>query len=318
MVPARRDADAGACRDPNSWKSRTCRRQPEAGSSWCCPAARPDGVLVNLCNLAPLRHPRQLLLLHDAQFLFPDNGYPARQRLGYRFLVPRMAKASAAVLTVSQYSRAILDLTRVIARERTEVLHNGADHIRESAADPDAIARFGLERGRFVVLFGSTKPYKNVDVVFRAFAEAAAPAAIRLVVIGPTAETLAQAGYVAPAGTAFVGAVDDAALRALYEAAFCLAFPSRTEGFGLPPAEAMLCGCPAVVAPAGAIPEVCADAALYADVDSPAEWADAFARLAADPALRAAKVAQGHARAARFTWAAAGAALHARIVRLAA
>lgn len=269
---------------------------------WRLPRLARDGVLVNLCNLAPLRHPRQLLLIHDAQFLFRDSGYPLRQRLGYRWLVPRMARASACVLTVSEYSRSMLDVLGVVPRERTQVLYNGADHILEQAADPQALSRLGLTRGGYVMLFGSTKAYKNVRVVFDALREPMP--GLRLVVIGTDAAAFAGAGLDPPADTVFAGKIDDAALRALYEGAHFLAFPSRTEGFGLPPVEAMLCGCPVVAAPAGAIPEVCRDAVMYADVDDPAGWRGAIGALRDE--AHVVKIAVGRARAARFRWSIAG------------
>lgn len=281
------------------------------------PRRTADGVLVNLCNLAPLRHPRQVLLIHDAQFVFRDNGYPARQRIGYRLLIPRMARASAAVLTVSEYSRSILDLTGISRRERTAVLHNGADHILEKTANPGILARTGLETGRFVMMFGSPKAYKNGAIVFAAMREPHWPAGIRLAVVGPDRSRLQAAGLSIPDEAVFVDGVDDRELRGLYENALATAFPSRTEGFGLPPIEGMLCGCPAIVSPAGAIPEVCGDAALYAGVDAPAEWAHQVAQLAGDRALREDKIDAGRARARQFTWAASGAALHARLTDLA-
>lgn len=275
------------------------------------PRRAADGVLVNLCNLAPLAHRRKILMLHDAQFLFPDSSYPPRQRIGYRLLTPRMARSSAVVLTVSEYSRAMLDLLDVSRSGRTSVLYNGADHILEIEAEPGALDAAGLAPRGYVLLFGSPKAYKNIRVVFAAFAgDGLAP--LRLVVVGSDRETLEHAGLVVPAGTVFAGKIDDARLRALYEGAHALAFPSRTEGFGLPPVEAMLCGCPVVVAPAGAIPEICRDAVLYADVDDPAGWVAAI-RAYAEPELRAAKVAQGAKRAARFSWVAAGEALMNRI-----
>lgn len=267
------------------------------------PRLASDGVLVNLCNLAPIRHGRKLMLIHDAQFLFPDSGYPARQRLGYRLLVPRMARSSAQVLTVSDYSRQMLDLMDVVPRGRTAVLYNGADHILDAVPDAQALTRLGLEKGGYVLLFGSAKGYKNAAVVLSAFVDPLP--GLHLVVVGMAEAELRRAGLPVPPGTVFAGKVDDAALRALYIGAHALAFPSRTEGFGLPPVEAMLCQCPVVAAPAGAIPEVCRDAVLYADVDDPAAWRRAFARLA-DTELRAAKLASGAVRGAEFTWRAAG------------
>ena len=88
--------------------------------------------------------------------------------------------------------------------------------------------------------------------------------------------------------------------------ALCFAMPSLTEGFGLPPLEAMALGCPAVVAPCGALPEVCGDAALYAAPDQPGQWQAAITSLAADPALRARLAGRGREHAQAMTWERAG------------
>jgi glycosyltransferase involved in cell wall biosynthesis len=276
------------------------------------PRLAADGVLVNLCNLAPILHRRKILMLHDVQFLMPDSSYPLRQRLGYRLLVPMMARTSRQVLTVSNYSRQMLDLFGIAPRARCRVVHNGVDHML--AAEP---ARPALYLPRpFVLIFGSPKAYKNVAVVFSAFADARL-ADLDLVVVGPSEAQLRSAGLTPPDGALFVGRPDDGALRWLYEHAVCLAFPSRTEGFGLPPLEAMMCGCPAVVTPAGAIPEACRDAACYADVDDPASWVSSIRRLADDADLRARKLAQSAERSAAFTWARAGEELMDSILALA-
>jgi glycosyltransferase involved in cell wall biosynthesis len=80
-------------------------------------------------------------------------------------------------------------------------------------------------------------------------------------------------------------------------------FPSRYEGFGLPPLEAMRLGVPAIVSGAGALPEVCGDGAVQAN--GPMEIAAEILRLRKDPAARAALIARGRQRAEQFTWAAA-------------
>lgn len=281
---------------------------------WDLPRAAGDDVLVNLANLAPIRAKRQITLIHDAQFLFPDSGYPLRQRLGYRWLTPLMARRSAQVLTVSHYSRSMLDLLGVAARARSGVLYNGVDHILEHAEEPDALSRLGLAPGGYALMFGSPKGYKNNRVVFDAFARGPLP--MRLAVVGATRAALAASGLIGPPDTIFVGKCDDETLRALYAGAHALLMPSRTEGFGLPPLEAMLCGCPAIVSPAGAMPETCRDTVLYADVDDPESWRTAL-RALSHPAIRNAKIAAGRERAARFTWARAGRDLLTHILRLA-
>ncbi|MEE4451345.1 glycosyltransferase family 1 protein [Novosphingobium resinovorum] len=269
------------------------------------PGLSADGVLVNLANLAPLQHRRKITLIHDAQFLFPDNSYPLRQRLGYRLLVPRMARSSAIVLTVSEYSRRTLDVTCVSPAGRTAVLYNGANHVLEVEPDGAILPQLGLTPRGYTLMFGSPKAYKNNAVVFAAYA-GRAPEGAPLVIVGAAREGLEAAGLAVPPDAVFAGKCDDAQLRALYEGARCLLCPSRTEGFGLPPLEAMLCGTPAIVAPAGALPEICRDAALYADVDDPGSWSRAIAALDPEAPLHARKVAEGLERARHFSWTRAG------------
>ena len=144
-------------------------------------------------------------------------------------------------------------------------------------------------------------------MVFEAFN--AWPPGMRLVVVGASRLSLLSAGLSPPANALFVGQVGDAELRALYQSAVALLFPSRTEGFGLPPVEAMLCGCPVVAAPSGAIPEICQDAILYADIFTPRSWSDQLSALQRQPDLRRAKIVAGRRRAEAFTWKRAGAQL---------
>lgn len=276
------------------------------------PALARGSLLVNLANLAPVFHRPKVTMLHDAQFCRPDCSYPWRQRMGYRLLAPLMARSSKLVLTVSDYSRHDLAGYGVIGGGRVEILHNGADHILEMAADAGALARLGLITGEYLLMFGSVKAYKNNKVVFDALALAAQAHAAglgwpprRLVIVGPGRAALENAGLVPPVDAVFAGGCDDAVLRALYEGAQALLFPSRTEGFGLPPVEAMLCRCPVIAAPCGAVPEVCGAAALMADPDDPTAWLEQIGALE-DPATRATMVAAGLARAGRYTWVGAG------------
>lgn len=280
------------------------RGHSQAWEQFALPVVARGGVLASFANLAPAFHPRKLTMVHDSQFRLSPESYPAKLRWGYRLLIPRGAASSRIVLTVSDYARDSLATFGIADASTTRVIHNGADHILEVAADDAILRKHGLTSKSYAVTFGSTARYKNLAIVFDAFVRFEL-AHMPLVVIGPSRAALAAAGLVAPGHAIFVGGVDDAALRALYEQAHCLVYPSRTEGFGLPPVEAMLCGCPVVAAPAGAIPEICRDTVVYAGMDDSAEWAAAVLALSA-PTLRNAKIAAGRKRAGDFTWAAAG------------
>lgn len=265
------------------------------------PRAVRGTVLLNLCNLGPLAVRDALTLVHDAMFVTSPSSYPRAFRWKYRAFVPLLARVHRAVMTVSEHSRTELARLGICPPERCHVVHNGCDHLARAPIAHDALARFGLEGTRYVLALASSVPRKNVAVLLEAFARAA-PDGARLALFGPDSrDALAAAGLAVPASTRVLGRVSDAELRALLRGAHAFAFPSLDEGFGLPPLEAMAEGCPTVVAPRAALPEVCADAALYADPHDAAEWSRRFAELE-DPGRRGALVRRGRDRAARFDW----------------
>jgi glycosyltransferase involved in cell wall biosynthesis len=267
------------------------------------PVAAQQSGLINLCNAGPLMAPSALTLIHDAQvYLAPESYSPAFSRW-YRLALPRLAANSRSVVTVSEFSKAMLARFRVAPLDRIRVVPNGADHMLQAPADARALTRFGLERHSFVFAFGSLQRHKNLAVLLRAFADPALRGLQLVVGGGVEAAAAARAFGVPPSrNVVFAGWLPDGEVRALLEAAVCLACPSTTEGFGLPPIEAMALGCPAVVAPAGALPEVCGSAAIYAPADDVAAWVSAIATIAGDASGRAARRYKARAHSAQYSW----------------
>lgn len=271
-------------------------------------AARGD-LLVNFCNLAPLLHGNSVVMIHDAQtFLFPDD-YSGRQATFYRLLLPQIARRARRILTVSEFSRQSLAAHGVGRLDKIDVVHNGTDHILQTPAEAAILARHGLEPGSYILTLGSAKGYKNMRAVFGAMAEPLAGGQKLVVAGGPGADRYLAAGWTPPPGTIFTGFVSDGELRALYHNAAVFVFPSLTEGFGLPPVEAMHCGCPVVAARAGAMPEVLGDAALLVAADQPGEYGAAIEAVLGSAELAAGLPARGAERAAQLSWHAAGARL---------
>lgn len=277
-----------------------------AGQGWemlTLPALARGALLVNFCNLAPVLHGNSVVMIHDAQTFLHPTDYSGRQATAYRALLPLIARRARHILTVSDFAKQSLVAHGIGTPDKISVVHNGTDHILQTPADPDTLSRYGIEPKGYALALGSTKGYKNLSRLFDVF-KADAPHGLRLVVAGgPSRDRYVAAGMTPPADAIFTGFVSDGALRALYENAAMFLFPSLTEGFGLPPVEAMHCGCPVIAARAGAMPEVCADAAVLVDAANSDAWRQAVAAVRADPAPW---IAKGYARAASLTWDAAG------------
>jgi alpha-1,3-rhamnosyl/mannosyltransferase len=161
----------------------------------------------------------------------------------------------------------------------------------------------------YVLFMGTIEPRKNLPVLVRAFDAAAEDdPELALVVAGAAGwgvdafdESLARAHH--RGRVRRLGYVTDGQRRDLLAGAAALAYPSRYEGFGFPPLEAMAAGVPVVAARSGAIPEVVGDAAVLVDPDDVDALAAALLAVVRDPDQRRALVTRGRAQLARFSWA---------------
>jgi glycosyltransferase involved in cell wall biosynthesis len=250
----------------------------------------------------------------------------------YMRLVARAARRADHVIAISDDSRRdiIRQLGCAPARVSTITLAAGAQYhpIERALAAAQVAERYRL-REPFVYYVGGLDARKNVTTLVRAWQ--------RLRQAGGPAATLAIAGRALGANARLFPDIDaliadwglaDSIRRIdvprednplLYNAATAFAYPSRYEGFGMPPLEAMACGTPAVVAAASSLPEVVGDAALLADPDDVSAWAGALWRLIGDAALRDDLRARGLVRAARFSYARVARAtleLYARVIHL--
>jgi glycosyltransferase involved in cell wall biosynthesis len=258
-------------------------------------------MLVSLCNLAPVYHPG-VAMIHDAQVFLSPQSYGAAFAAWYRFALPRIGRSSRLILTVSEYSRRKLVEFGVAPYEKIEVIHNGADHLAKVDADPQILDRLGLWPRAYVVALANVQKHKNIGVLLEAFGRPGLSSA-RLVLVGAAdAQMFAGTGHPAPPNATFAGVVSDGEMRALLEQAACLAFPSTTEGFGLPPLEAMALGCPAIIAPRGALPEVCGAAAVAAEPDDATAWEAAIQMMLESADHRSHWGVLGRLQAAKFTW----------------
>jgi glycosyltransferase involved in cell wall biosynthesis len=267
------------------------------------PSAARGAFLLNLGNTAPvLAGRRQAVVIHDAGAFDTPESYALPFRAWYRLLHRSLAGTGARIVTVSDFARGRIAARLGLEPARIGVMPEGAEHILRAPADAAVLARHGLAPRRYALAVGSRAAHKNLDAL-RGAAALLAARGLALAAAGAADPAVFRPAAGAGGECAIaLGRVGDAELRALYENALCLVFPSRYEGFGLPPVEAMLCGCPVLAARSGAVPEICGDAALWFDAAEPESLVGAFRRLLDEPGLADALRARGRDRARSFTW----------------
>lgn len=266
---------------------------------------KPD-LLLNLCNLGPIASTAAITMIHDAQVFITPGSYSRPFSAWYRCVLPVVGRRHTRILAVSNYSAAQLVRYGVAKRERISVVPNGVDHLLQYDPQREIIDRLQLGHRRFAVALANRQIHKNIGLLLKAFSDPAL-SSLKLVLVGADNQReFEAAGYHVPRNAIFAGRVHDGELRALLEAALCVAFPSTTEGFGLPPLEGMLVGCPAVMSPRGALPEVGGEAAIYASPDDPRQWVSAISQLAGDTKTWESYSQAGKRQASLFTWDRAG------------
>ena len=263
----------------------------------------PDLVHGTMNYLPPALGVPTTVTIHDALEIkrYPFVPVPATRRgrllRGYSAALTRAAARRARrIVTVSAASAAEIAHALPRVGGKINVIHNGIT-LPLGGASP-------ARSDDTILALASTDPRKNLDLLFRALSVEGAPRpGLEVVCANATAR-----GYVEDAarryqvsGVRFLPSLSDAEMAHRFAAAAIFVWPSRMEGFGLPPLEAMATGCPVVSSSAPSMPEVLGDVPLWFDPDHPGQLAGALATLLQDPRLRREVGQRGKAHAARFT-----------------
>jgi glycosyltransferase involved in cell wall biosynthesis len=216
------------------------------------------------------------------------------------------AKRAAAlradhVICISETTRQ--DAIRIlgISPDRSSVIYLGW-----SLDDADSKVALDEKASRYILYVGRRNGYKNFRVVLEAFASSPKlKAGYELIAFGGrrlSADEEREIGELGLTGRVKQVGGNDALLSAYYGGATAFVYPSRYEGFGIPPLEAMSHGCPVVCSSAGSISEIVGDAAAYFEPDDSAKLRSLLERVTEDERFAADLTARGTMRINKYSW----------------
>ena len=264
------------------------------------------GLLWSPSTTGPLSVARQVVTIHDCAFFDQARCFSRAFAAWYQFLIPRLARIAARIITVSEFSKQrIVELCRV-PEDKVDVIPSGAGpQFRLHSEEEIAAVRERLELPqRYVLCVGSLEPRKNLPRLLAAWQKMSRDiGGVSLVLAGAKSHVFRDLRLTSPPpGVHLAGYLDDACLPAVYAGAEAFVYPSLYEGFGLPVLEAMACGTAVLTANDTALVETAADAALTVDPHDVDSIAVGIQRLLADHSLRASLRERGVARARQFSW----------------
>jgi glycosyltransferase involved in cell wall biosynthesis len=253
-----------------------------------------------------------VLTVHDVSYERHPEWYPYRRDWMRRSFYRRSARAATHILTDSEFSASEITAAYGIARERISVAPLGVCMRSFGPSDEGIACELPTEIVvPFLLHVGDLHERRNLGVVVDALVQArrhfGSAQALSLVLAGVdrgVGDALCALAREAGEADAVVrlGMVSEPLLRALYQCATALVYPSLYEGFGLPVLEAMASGTPVIASRAACLPEVLGDAGMLLDPDDVEAWTDAIVKVANDEHVRQRMRSAGRARAATFTW----------------
>lgn len=253
-----------------------------------------------------------VVTVHDLSVLrYPEMHPRGRVRLFERYFEKGLRNAAHVITDSTAVRQEVMEAFGLSPQQITAVPLGADAAFCPSAREAvDVLQHYQLQVGRYWMALGTLEPRKNLNLVleaFRVLPEADRKAGGPLVVVGmqgwKESSLLARMQPFIQAGELrLLGYVPDADLPALVSGARALLYPSRYEGFGLPPLEAMACGTPVIASTAQSIAEVVADAGLLINADDADAYAQAMQRVLHDTAFAQDLILRGLQRSKLFSW----------------
>ncbi|MCB9228275.1 MAG: glycosyltransferase family 4 protein [Deltaproteobacteria bacterium] len=263
-------------------------------------------LLHSPANMAPLFYRgHSVVHIHDVCFVVNPQWYSFAFRTWYTWIIPRLARKAARVITNSNNSRNdLLQFCRLSVRKVSMVYWAVEDSFLNNSSSQGE----DWPEKDYILYVGSLEPRKNIRTLVEAFQQLRRnhpELRTKLILIGGESPLFAEIKLNIvdfKDDIELKGFVDDPDLRGWYRNARLVAYPSLYEGFGMPPLEAMASGVPVVTSSTSSLPEVVGDAALKVNPCDVTELSEAMGRLLQDEELRTQMAKAGYHQVRNFNW----------------
>lgn len=241
--------------------------------------------------------------------IFTTNTHPFHRIILNKLFFKRTLNHSQKIISISEFTKKELIRYFNIPESKIKVIYLAAD--KKFKPLPKRMIKKVIKKNNlyfpYILYVGTLEPRKNIPNLLRAYSKIKDKIPPKLVITGKKGwkykeifETINNLKL--ENDVIFTGYVPEEDLPALYNGAELFVYPSYYEGFGLPPLEAMQCGCPVITSNTSSLPEVVGKAGIMVNPNNIGEIANAMFKVLNNKSLRRKMIKNGLKQAKKFSW----------------
>ncbi len=267
-------------------------------------------ILILPKNILPFFiNTKSVIVVHDLAYFMPElNAYPLIDTIYMKVMIKSSLKRTDRIISVSSNTKR--DIIKITGTDeaKIKVVYEAADSKYRQITDKSKLNeikdKYKLS-DQYIFYSGSLSPRKNMIRLLTAYDEIKNKIPHKLVLTGGKSwdyEMVQELINKLGDSVIKLGHVPDKDMPFIYNLADLFVYPSLYEGFGLPPLEAMACGCPVIASKSSSIPEVVGNAAMLIDPYDTDDLAETMYKVLTNDGLREELIKRGLYRAKQFSW----------------